>query len=250
MRFNLDELIEKLFSKKLFKKEIKGNILLNLSLQLRHLIITYKNFVIFGGAVIIVIIIGIGIYINNYEKNVNEANKWFESSLFIYRRAFLEQKLTTEERMQSIQESINRFQYVINTFPNTPLKYDALMYQGNAYFEIGDYNNALQKYQQIIDEKANFYFADFILINIAKCYEQLSNIQAAVDTYNKIIKNYKKKPNIANAMFNLGKIYELSNKINEAFQMYQQLIQQFPYSVWSQEARRRILFLQTLARPK
>jgi tetratricopeptide (TPR) repeat protein len=228
----LNQFIDQFFSKKIFKRELKGNVLLNISLALRHLILLYKNYILIGAGALVVILVLIALSISRYETKVNEANKWFEASLSQYRRAFLEKKMTPEERYQALQESINRFQYVVTTFSGTPLEYDSLMYQGNAYFELGDYPNALQKYQQLIDKKSSYYFADFILINIAKCYEQLNNIQAAVDTYNRVLTQYKKKSNTAYAMFNLAKIYELTNKVNEAFQLYQQLFQQYPNSIW------------------
>lgn len=238
------------FFQKFYKNEFKGNILVNVGLALRHLITRYRNYFLMAAAVAVIIFISLLLYVSGYEKKVNEANRAFESALSLYRRTFIEKDMTPESRYQSLQESINGFQYVINSYSATPLKYDALIYQGNAYFELNDYPNALQKYQQLINEKSGHYFADFVLINIAKCYEQMNNIQAAVETYNRLLSQYKKKSNAAYALFSLGKIYELTNKLNEAVQIYQQLYQQFPYSVWSQEARRRILFLQTFAQPK
>ncbi len=243
----INNTVSGLFSGRFIKKDVKQNLLLEWSIKIRHFIMANKNIVMYSLAGLVLLLVLIGFYLSQQEKKINEANKWFERSISLYRRAFVEKELSPEERYKALQDSINGFQYVINNFSGTPLKYDSLMYQGNAYYETQDYNNAIQKYQELIRKKSNYYFADFVLMDIAKCYEQLNNIQSAIDTYNIVINKYKKRSNVSTAMFNLGKIYELSNKLNEAVQIYQQLIQQFPNSIWSQEARRRILFLQTFA---
>lgn len=249
IRSKLDELIDKLYSGKITKKEMKQNLLVNLSLLVRHFIITHKNLVMIILAGIAASVILIAVYISSYEKSVNEANKYFESALSFYRKAFVEKDLTPDQRMQSLNDSINRFQYVINTFAGTPLKSDSIIYQGNAYFEMADYNNALKKYQEIIDTKPKFYFADYVLINIAKCYEQFNNIQGAITAYQSVIDNYPDKPAVAEAKYNLAKLKELTNKVNEALQDYQNLITAHPQSLWAREARIRAMFLQTLSKP-
>ncbi len=246
-KIRLEKIADKLFTKSTGKKTLKQNILLNISLMIRHFVVAHKNLVLMIMLGFIALIIFFFIYLNTIEKKTGEANKWFEISLSYYRKAFIDKEMTPEQRMQSLKQSIGRFQDVINRFGNTPLKYDALMYQGNAYFELGDYNSALQKYQELIDKKSRYYFADFILINIGKCYEQINNLQGALDAYQTVIDDYKKKSGVAESKFNKAKIKELTNKVQEAFQIYRNILQEHPRSVWSQEARRRILFIQALA---
>ncbi|MBU1077143.1 MAG: tetratricopeptide repeat protein [Spirochaetes bacterium] len=241
-------LIEKLFSKKISKKDMKGNLLLNISLMIRHFIVTHKNLAIMSMTGLFAFIIFLAIFFRSYEKKVGEANKWFEISLSFYRKAFIDQDLTPDQRVQSLRQSIGRFQDVVNRFGGTPLKYDSLMYMGNAYFEIGDYNNAIKKYQELIDKKSGYYFADFVLINIAKCYEQMNNIQGALTAYQSVIDDYSKATAVAEAKFSIAKLKELTNQADEAFQMYQNVIRDHPQSVWAQESRRRILFLQAIAK--
>ncbi len=249
-KFKLDRIVDKLFSGKIDKKDLKQNFLLNVSLLIRHFIVTHKQLVIMILLGIAGSIILIAFYISSHEKKIGEANKWFEGALSYYKRAFVDEELTPEERGQSLGESIKRFQYVVNQFSSTPLKYDSIIYQANAFFELQDYNNALKKYQELIDKKSRYYFADQVLINIGKCNEQLNNIEGAMSAYQTVIDKYSHKPGITQAKFQMARLKELSNKANEAFQDYQNLIKEYPQSVWAQEARRRILFLQTMAKKK
>ncbi len=246
-KFKLDKIIDKLFSGKINKKELKQNFLLNISLLIRHFIITNKKLVSIISFGLIALIILSFVYIHSYEIKVNEANRWFEIALSFYRKAFIEKDLAPDERGKAINESIKRFQHVIQNYGNTPLKYDAMMYQANAFFELGNYNNALKKYQEIIDKKSRFYFADFILINIAKCHEQLNNIQGAVSSYQAIIDDYSDGPAVVEAKFYLARIKELTRRGKEAVQDYQNLIRDHPQSIWRREATQRILFLQALS---
>lgn len=247
-RFKLDKIVDKLFSGKIDKKDLKQNFLLNISLIIRHFIVTHKQLatmILLGIAGSIILT---AFYISSAEKKFGEANKWFEVALSFYKRAFIGEELTPEERGQSLSESIRRFQYVINQFSSTPLKYDCMIYQANAYFELQDYNNALKKYQELIKKKSRYYFADQVLINIGKCYEQLNNIGGAMSAYQTVIDDYSHGPAVAQAKFQIAKIKELTDKVQESFQDYQNLIRDHPQSIWAQEARRRMLFLQTLAR--
>ncbi len=246
-KFNLNKIIDKLFSGKIDKKELKQNFLLNISLLIRRLIITNKKLVTIISFSLIAFIILSFVYIHSYEKKINEANKWFEIALSFYRKAFIDKELTPDERGKTMNDSINRFGHVIRNYGNTPLKYDSMMYQANAYFELGNYNNALKKYQEIIDKKSGFYFADFVLINIAKCHEQLNNIQGAESSYRAVIDDYSDGPAVAEAKFCLARLKELTRRGREAGQDYQNLIRNHPRSIWRREATQRILFLQTLA---
>jgi len=249
-KINLDRISEKLFSGKIDKKDLKGNLLLNLSLLIRHFIVTHKNMVTMILVSVAGAIIVIALYISSFEAKVNKANTQFEIGLSLYKRAFFDEKLSPEERGKSLSDSIKQFGYVIHTFSSTPIKYDALMYQANAFFELQDYNNALKKYQELLDKKSHYYFADQILINIGKCNEQLNNLEGAIAAYQKVVNQYKNKPAVAQAKFQIARLNEMANKVNEAIQGYQDLIRDHARSIWSQEARRRLLFLQTMAPPQ
>ncbi|MBN1898572.1 MAG: tetratricopeptide repeat protein [Spirochaetes bacterium] len=247
--FKLDFNLDKIFGK-IKRKDMKKNILVDIGLYLRHLIIQHKTTAYTILAIIGVLIIATPIYLKNYYDKVNEANTYFEYGLGAYRKALSDPELSPEERANQMGESIKRFQYVINQFSNTPPAADALFYQGHAYYDLGDYNNALNKYQEYYDRYSKKYFADLALLNVGRCNEQLNNFQGAVQAYQKIIHEYPKGTAKAEALFQLGKIHELSNAINQAFQYYNQLINEHPQSPWAREARMRVLFIQSQVRPE
>ncbi len=238
-------LIDVLFGKKLDKKQVKKNLLLDLSIKIREYIIEHKHITYAILIGIVILLIAIPIYINNYNKKVEESSKFFEYALSAYKNAFYNKDLTPEQRIQSLKDSINRFGGVAARFSGVPAYYDALFYQGHAFYELGDYNNAIKVYEKLADQNSSYYFIDFVLIDIGKCYEQLNNIQGALSSYQKVLDKYPKKAGAAYAMFNIAKIYELSNKIQESVKYYRQLTQKYPNSVWSQQARKRLLFFQT-----
>lgn len=237
--------LNKLFETKIRKKELKRNLLVEFGLWLRHYIIEHKPTAYTVLGILIMLLIAIPIYLRSYYKEVNEANKFFEYGLGAYRRALTAQDFTPEERAKLLQDSIKQFQFVINEFSRTPPAADALFYQGNAYYELGDYNNALKKYEEYAKKYSRKYFADLALINVGKCYEQLNNFQGALYAYQKVVEKYSKRAGAAEALFHLGKIYELSNNINQAFSYYNKLVSEYPYSPWAREARLRVLFIQT-----
>lgn len=249
-RTKLDEFVDKIFSGKIDKKDLKQNMLLNLSILLRHFIIEHKRAVLYALSGIALILILIAWKLHSNEKQINEANAQFEVAISLYKRAFIDKDLTVAERAKSINDSIRRFELVINRYSGTPLKYDSIIYQGHAYFELMDFNNALKKYQELIDKKPHHYFADSVLINIGKCHEQLNNQAQAITAYQKVIDKYSKSVSVPEARFQIAKLKDISGNPAEAVQLYQSIIQEFPRSTWSQEARRRLLFLQSIALPQ
>jgi tetratricopeptide (TPR) repeat protein len=245
-KFNLERLFEKLTSTKISRKQIKRNILVEFGLMIRRYFITHKNTVYFVLAGFFCILIIIPIYLKSYDEKIDKANKDFEQgALGVYRQAFADEKLSPEERANLLQYAINGCQYIIENYKDTPVAADALFYQANAYYELGDYNNALQKYQDYVKKYPKKYFSDLAQINIGKCYEQLNNFQAAVEAYQKVISKYPKRHTVPEALYNLGKIYELNNNLNEAFNFYNKLISEHPYSPWAREARLRVLYIQS-----
>ncbi len=238
------DFLDKLFAKRVSKKEIKKNILVDIGLWIRHYLVDHKPTfysILLGIALVLIII---PFYIQGRNSKIDQANKFFEYGLGAYRRAFVEKDLSPEERANYVKDAIRNFQYVIDNFNGTPPAADALLYQGNAYYDMGDYNNALNKYKQYAEKYSGKYFADIAWINVGKCYEQLNNFQGAEQAYKKVIDDYADSAGAAEALFDLGKIYELSNNINEAFNYYNKLVSEHPYSPWARQAKLRILFIQ------
>lgn len=93
----LDDIINKLFSNKLDKKALKQNFLLNISLQIRHLIINYKKIVLYILSGIAVIVLAIIIYVLTYEQKVKESTRLFEVAFYYYNQATMNQSLSQDE---------------------------------------------------------------------------------------------------------------------------------------------------------
>jgi len=238
-------ILDRLFSTKINKKELKRNLLVEWALSAKEYIIEHKN-IAYGILIgIVVIIIAVPLYISSYNKKVDEASKFFETGLYFYRNAFYNKDLTPDERLNNLKESIKRWEFVVREFSSTPVAKDALFYEAGAYYELGDYNNAIKKYEELYNKDDDYYFIDIVLIDKAKCYEQLNNLQGALASYQKVVEDYPDSAGAPYAQYNIAKIYELSNKLKEALQGYQKVVANYKYSIWAQQSRKRMLFLQT-----
>jgi len=242
---SLEDFVKRLFTSKVKRKELKKNLLLEWSLAIRHFVVENKQIIMMIGGGIIVGIIILFIYISVHTKKVKQANELWERGVYTYLGSLREED--PNQRLKMINNSLNIFENIILRYKGTSPYYDALLYKGNILYDVGEYQKALDVYKRLYDENSHYYFAGYVLVNIAKCQEQLGNFQAAVDAYNKVIKKYKKKPPASFARYMLGQLYEVSGRLQDAVNEYQNLIENYKESYWSREASRRLMFLRAIA---
>lgn len=122
-------------------------------------------------------------------------------------RYALAQALT---RTDKPAEAIREFQQLLDLSPTEELKIWSYYLMGNAYAELGQYKEAIEKYQQAIKVKPDLSKPHY---NLGLAYAASDQIKAAADEFNQAA---QLKPDYAEAHYNLGVAYLQLGRENKA----------------------------------
>jgi len=88
---------------------------------------------------------------------------------------------------------------------------------GNELFDAGNYKEAIQAYQKLLEDNPDIYV---INLNIGNCYFQMEQYDKAVEYYKKIL---EEDPENTDAMLLIGKSYENKGEDEKALEWYRKI---------------------------
>jgi len=114
------------------------------------------------------------------------------------------------------QEALLKYQEIIEKNPDAFILHKNV---GNCYFAMEKYNEAIASYQKVLEKQPNSYE---IMVLIGNSYNNAKNIEKAFEWYSKVpieeIKNI-------DTLYNMGVIMYNSNKMDEALKYFQKAIE-------------------------
>ena len=141
--------------------------------------------------------------------------------------------LTDEERLT---KSLELFQKSIEVKPTAIPQF----YVGNCYFNLGDYDNAVKAYNEVIGEyKNNDSLLPLVYQKLASAYVKNGKNNEAIKTLNAFAQ-FKKGIFKDTALILMARLYERTGKTEEAMEKYKELVKDFPFSLWTDEAMKKI----------
>jgi tetratricopeptide (TPR) repeat protein len=156
--------------------------------------------------------------------NNKEYNKWIDDSYFLMGKAYFYK--------QDYPMARRTFEFVIKTYNNSPIKYDAMLWQAQANIQAGDFNRA-EPVLDMLQGKINQgqapekYQKDLELI-YANFFILQKNYQPVPDYLNRAL-NYKLKRSLkTRCLFILAQIYQKNGQLPEASSLYKQVIKRGP----------------------
>ena len=108
--------------------------------------------------------------------------------------------------------------------------------KSNSYVLLGDYSNAIQSLNQLIDDFGDSNYLDDAIFDLGNTYILSRNFDLAVNAFNQIMNNYKNSLFYSSSQLKLGLVYYMQEKDNEAISVLKNLLFELPPSHISQEA--------------
>ena len=141
-------------------------------------------------------------------------------------------------QMGNYQEAIQRFQSVLDQYGRTQQADMAAFLLADSYFKLGDYEKSIESYQLYVDK----YHRDQLLTassltGIAVCHEQLNRYAQAGDFYQQAARGYPNLFLAPESLLNAGRCYVLAGQDNDAIAAFQDLIEKYPKSRYVDDAR-------------
>jgi len=209
-------------TKKIIKKKLKKpDEFITFSERAFQFITRYVKPIAIGGGILLALLLFVFLFQKWEEKNEANAYQMFRVAVETYRT------VTSPYREGSLQEYktvLERFDEVIAKFPRTSSGKIAILYEGNIYLRLGEFENAIKAYEGFLREvgKGKLY-RSFAMNGLGYSYEGRKEYQKAADAYREVI-HLGESFQLADAYLGLGRCYEKLGKTKEAAENYRNFI--------------------------
>ena len=211
--------------KKISRKELlsKPDEYISLSVKILDFISYHKKTFIISGIIFVFIlslISGFAFYGKHLEARAQRL--LYQADQYIYHEK-------NEEILKNYLININR---IIDEYSNTYAANYALLFLGNHFYRLKDYDKSIDCYNKFLNGKVKVkYLRAMVYNSIGYCYQEQGNYEKAIDNFYEIIKI---KRNIFNetTYLHLGECYEKLNNKDKAIDSYQKLINQYPHTYY------------------
>ncbi len=219
----------------------------NLSLQHRILMILHKNGVIFLGAlgIIAAAIIILAVISNSNAKKLEADTQKIESIQADYGTLI---SMTDATKKAALKKKImNELDVIIKKNVKTYPLERALFIQGHMYYNDKEWAKSAESFVKLGNLFPKSYLSAVALQDAAAAYEENNNIDKAIESYQRVVDHYVTiSPDVPHALFSIGRLYETKKDKKAALKTYNSLIDKFPSSNWTNLARSRIIYLETI----
>ncbi len=180
------------------------------------------------------IVVVLTVIIMLYSSSVKEKAYLIENEAYkYYYKIDLKVPLTEDGRWR---KSLELFQKAIDV-KSTP---SAQFYLGNGYFNLGDYDSAIEVYNKFIDKYKNEeIILPLVYQKLVSAYIKKGKDDEAIRTLDALAE-FRKGTFKDAALILKARYYETAGKHEDAVEIYKELVEGFPSSPWAQEANAKI----------
>jgi predicted Zn-dependent protease len=183
-------------------------------------------------AIVVVVILAVALIV--YSSSVRKKAFSYELDAYnYYYNVNLRETLTDEQRMKKSLELFEKS----SDIKSTPA---VQFYIGNCYFNLGDYNNAIEAYLEFIDRHSG----EKEMLPLV--YQKLVSAYMKVGEKDELLKTLADLEQFENGMFRdtalilQARFFETQKNQEEAEKKYRELVKTFPLSPWSVDAKTKI----------
>lgn len=101
---------------------------------------------------------------------------------------------------------------------------------------LGEYDKKIDNLQMLIKNYPKSFYSDDATYQMALTYVSLNNYQAAVETHQQLIKDFPESEYVPKSLVNLGLVYYNIGDYARSIQFYELLLKQFPKNIEAKEA--------------
>lgn len=133
--------------------------------------------------------------------------------------------------------AIDIWERIIQNYPTSKRLYEIRYSLANAYEFSRRFEKAIDQYQKVLGERPKGEIAIEALYRLAGCYAKLEKWAYAMEIYRDIIQRGRDKDDSLRAYFNMAQVYVRQDKLKRAVNIYRNIIKYFPNTQSEIEAR-------------
>ncbi len=205
-------------TKKIIKRKLKEpDEFITLTERIYLFVTHHGKPIALGVGIVLVLLLLVYLFQTWERKNSEGADQMLNSAVETY------QMVSSPYREGSPQEYKNvveRFNEVIAKFPKTQSGKLAILYKGNIYLRLGEFDEAIKAYEDFLEKagKEKLYRA-FAMEGLGYSYEGKRDYEKAIRAFQKVIDSGESFQ-LANAYLDLGRCSEKMGKTKEALENY------------------------------
>ena len=174
-----------------------------------------------GGGTALILFLVIFFFQRWETKNAEDADQLLDAAVETYQIA------SSPYREGSLQEHktvLERFNEVVTKFSKTSAGKLALLYKGNIYLRLGEFDEAIKAYDSYLEKagKEKLYRA-FAAEGLGYAYEGKRDCEKAIQAYQQVVR-LAEGFQLASAYLGLGRCYEKMGKTREALEEYRNFL--------------------------
>lgn len=209
-------------TKKIIKKKLKKpDEFITLTERAFLFVTQHSKSIAIGGGIVLVLLLFIFLFQRWDEKNEGNASQMFRVAVETYRTV---SSPSREGSLQEYKTVLEKFDEVITKFPRTSSGKIAILYKGNTYLRLGEFENAIKAYEDFLRKmgKGKLY-RSFAMNGLGYSYEGKKEYEKAADAYQKVI-GLGESFLLTDAYLGLGRCYEKLGKAKEAVENYKNFV--------------------------
>jgi tetratricopeptide (TPR) repeat protein len=209
-------------TKKIIKKKLKKpDEFITLTERTFLFITHHSRSIAVGGGIVLILLLFIFSFQKWEKKNEGNAYQMFHLAAETYRMVSSPYR---EESPQEYRTVLEKFDEVITKYPRTSSGKIALLFKGNIYLRLDEFEDAIKAYEVFLQKtgKEKLY-RSFALDGLGYAYEGKKDYEKAVDAYQRLV-GLGEGFQSADAYLGLGRCYEKMRKTKEALENYKNFI--------------------------
>jgi len=171
--------------------------------------------------VIVLLLVGWGIYQYNYEQHANA----------MYSRAYNSYKLSgyTEDEDKSYREAVTVYEELIDTYSRSDAARLAYYNMGNIYYALGEIDKSIDAYQSFLKQSKRFgMMTSLAYYGLGYCYEARKDFDNALVSFKNSNKTIEGLHFTSMNYANMARIYEKKGDQTKALEYYKKAMEQTP----------------------
>ena len=194
--------------------------------------------------IIVVLVIGGGIYTLVHQNRVEKSAVAAEQVQTLYADW---QAAEGEEKDEIAEELVSSGEGAIENFSGMYAAARSHLVLGRLAYDQENFATALEHFNALVDSQPKSYLAPISLMHAATAHEETEEYENAIAAYQRLRENYSDTfPEVPHALFSIGRLYEEIDNKDAAMQAYNEVIDDFSSSNWTNLARDRIIYLETI----
>ncbi len=207
--------------KKIKKQELKEDQLVLTYYKAREFVEKNKKVLSYILTGIVILVVGVIIYRNNLKAENERAEALFSKIISYYDNGDYK---TAIEGIP--QRNIQGLKYIVENYGGTDAGEIATYYLANAYFMLGDYDNALKYFKKY--DGSDKLLLSASLAGIASVYEVKGDYKKAAEYFEKAAQKFRENILVPEYLYNSARNYKLAGEREKALRLYERIKKDYP----------------------